>query len=58
MIQQTINTCSAAIATCGIGAWLMDIVLPVVVLILSAVWLSLNIVWFIWLRIKEWRKGK
>ena len=58
MIPQTVNTCSAAIAACGVGAWLMDIVLPVTVLILSIVWLSLNIIWFIWCRYKEWRKRK
>lgn len=57
MVQQTVNTCGTAIATCSLGAWMIDIILPAFVLIASAVWLSLNIGWFLWTRYKEWKKS-
>ncbi len=58
MIDQAVNTCGTAAATCTLGAWLIGVALPALVVILSVILLSLNISWFIWLRIKEWRKGK
>lgn len=58
MIQRVAETCTTAIASCTIGAWMLEILLPGVVIALSITWLSLQISWFIWLRYKEWRKNR
>lgn len=65
MIQQTVNACSTIGATCTLGAYLMD-KLPEIAAILSVVWLLLNLVWFIsikivrplWSKFKVWRNKK
>lgn len=65
MSQQTIEACSTIAATCTLGAYLMD-KLPEIAAILSVVWLSLNVLWFISSKIikplfskyKQWRKKR
>jgi hypothetical protein len=55
MVQQSVNTCGTLAATCTLGAYLLD-KLPIIAAVLSIIWLTLNITYFVWLRIKEWWK--
>ncbi len=57
MLQKTIESCGTITATCTLGAYLLN-KLPEIAAILSVIWLSLNIIWFIWKRYKEFTKPK